>query len=77
VRGNLWYWRWYTHNWLSDQHRRYARYGALAFLPHVHVPSTIPAGDGWYCVRCGTRKAIVQTRGRNSPDAVQRRHIRH
>lgn len=63
MRGNYWYWKFYWSNYwghLADQRRKY---GWRSFLPHRHIPHRIPAGDGYYCYRCGTRKAIVQKRG--------------
>lgn len=62
--GSYWYWGFYFRNILSDQKRQLQVYGWRSFLPHRHIPHRIPAGDGAYCRRCGTRKAIVQKRWR-------------
>lgn len=63
--GTSWYWRAYLRNRLGDLHSQRRVYGLRSFLPHRHTPARIPAGDGWYCRRCGTRKPIVQKRGAN------------
>lgn len=57
------YWRFYYANSLLDLKDKYRKYGWKAFVPHRHIPKRIPAADGWYCRQCGTRKAVVQTRG--------------
>jgi hypothetical protein len=58
-----WYSRYLIRNRIGELKSKRSKYGWIAFLPHRHIPNRIPAGDGWYCFRCGTRKAIVQKRG--------------
>ncbi|HLY75928.1 MAG TPA: hypothetical protein VKU80_17545 [Planctomycetota bacterium] len=60
--GDYWYYRSFAVNRLYDLKRQRKVYGLRSFLPHRHVPHRRPAGDGFYCKRCGTRKAIVQLR---------------
>lgn len=60
IARNWWYWRFYVRNYLADQKRQCHQFGIGAFLPHAPQPSRIPAADGWYCVRCGSRSARVQ-----------------
>jgi hypothetical protein len=64
--GNYWYWRFYAGNVLYDLKRQYRIYGLRSFVPHRHLPHPYPAADGAYCRACGTRKAIVQKRWRNT-----------
>lgn len=67
--GNFWYYSFYFRNWWSDQKRQVRVYGWISFLPHRHTPHRIPAGDGAYCARCGTRNAVVQRRWRDGRTA--------
>lgn len=58
-----WYYRYLIRNRIGELKARWRKYGLIAFVPHRHIPNRYPAGDGYYCSRCGTRKAIVQKRG--------------
>lgn len=73
MRATISYWMLYYRNMLFDQRRKLNHYGVRAFLPHVHVPNRIPAGDGWYCRTCGTRNYTVQKRGCNGRTAGRNR----
>jgi len=66
LRREWWYRKYMFVNKYKGYQRRYGKYGRTAFLPHRHIPSRIPAGGGWYCVRCGTRNATVQRRGQSA-----------